>query len=1021
LRISRRAWLSGLSAAVAAGSLIAGLGAASTKDHVDLLSGAAWLPSRIGQVALLSGTSGRLMAQVPVAAGGDYDLEVVQAGSDAYTVNHTAGTVVRVDGATFATSPGFQFAPSGGDQLSVFSGGAAVFVLDGAKGLLYRVDPKSLVTQGSPRVLDANVTDGGAVVDGSGRLWVVDRAAGALKWFDAAGSADSRSGVDATATLLLVAGAPVLVAATGADWLGSDGDSDIHVDFGLRAGEVPVVSGSDDGRLLVVVPGRNIVEICDRNGCDAQAFPLTGAGKRLGAAILDNGVLVVPDLDTGRVHLVDTATAQEIAAPQVLPGAKNFELFEHDTVLFYNDPATDQAGILRLDGTFTTAAKYQPDNPNKGIDAPSSSRAAPAVVPPQTGAAPSDQSKPTDSNPATTPPDATTGPTRTNLSPTDQRIDQPSQTPTTSAPFGTGTGGSGGSNGSDNGADPGDGGDGPSDGGQTAPPPDNGDHNAPTTQTRTSRATPTTSPSTTTSNTTPPASTTASSSTSSKAPVTHTLTVNIDQTSAGGVGGNAVLGDQGGLACPATCTASLPEGAKITLTTVAGNGYRFAGWSGVTCPALGGCTITLSSDMKVHALFEQLGLLVVVPDGDGTVTADVGGIDCPGTCSVQLPPATNVTLTAHPGARSTLTGWKGLPDGKQCNVELPCTVTMTDALTISAVFSAYPTLTVSVGNGGTVASDTGAIACPGTCAASIKPGTTVTLTAAPEKGRQVTSWSKADCGSETTCTVDPAEDSPVQVTFGPVRSTVHLTVGGGGTVEDDSGQNPTCSGTCEMRFDYGTRVSLTAVAETGHDISWGDPFSGTCGGTATCLLGTLTDDLDTSVAFPSKKLSLAVVIASGSGTVTVTGGPDTHTCRFKCTFAFDYGTQLTITADPDGGINFTNWSYNPTSCGWNCVTFPIVQVPTVESAVFDAQAGFGSGSTTKYNTWLAGKTKVCVTNVDTHREATFVAHSGPTDVGQTTIGGGGTDCRTLTRAWVGFDLVVTNTSASGAHLMVSTE
>ena len=50
---------------------------------------------------------------------------------------------------------------------------------------------------------------GSAVVDRSGRLWVINAHAGALKWFDA--TSGSRTGVHAGAQLVLAGGVPVLV------------------------------------------------------------------------------------------------------------------------------------------------------------------------------------------------------------------------------------------------------------------------------------------------------------------------------------------------------------------------------------------------------------------------------------------------------------------------------------------------------------------------------------------------------------------------------------------------------------------------------------------------------------------------------------------------------------------------------------------------------------------------------------------------------------------------------------------
>jgi hypothetical protein len=115
--------------------ILAGLGAAVSGARIDLSDGAAWLPSSIGQVALLSGASARPIATVAVAAGG-HDLSVAQSGSDGYVIDHTAGTVSRVEGATFAASAPVPFARGASSGLQVLIGGGNVYVLDSDSGLL---------------------------------------------------------------------------------------------------------------------------------------------------------------------------------------------------------------------------------------------------------------------------------------------------------------------------------------------------------------------------------------------------------------------------------------------------------------------------------------------------------------------------------------------------------------------------------------------------------------------------------------------------------------------------------------------------------------------------------------------------------------------------------------------------------------------------------------------------------------------------------------------------------------------
>ncbi|MGO9899159.1 MAG: InlB B-repeat-containing protein [Solirubrobacteraceae bacterium] len=85
-------------------------------------------------------------------------------------------------------------------------------------------------------------------------------------------------------------------------------------------------------------------------------------------------------------------------------------------------------------------------------------------------------------------------------------------------------------------------------------------------------------------------------------------------------------------------------------------------------------------------------------------------------------------------------------------------------------------LTVSVAGSGAGSVSGGGISCPGTCGASVAPGTQVTLTATPASGSSFAGWSGSGCsGTSTTCqtTVNSAET--VTATFTPAART-----GGGG-------------------------------------------------------------------------------------------------------------------------------------------------------------------------------------------------------------------------------------------------
>ena len=179
-----------------------------------------------------------------------------------------------------------------------------------------------------------------------------------------------------------------------------------------------MVSGADDGRLLAEIPARGVVKICARGGCGDTVYPLAQAGQQLGPAVLTDGLLIVPDHSAGSAEVLSSATGQRLAAPSLLTGPAGFDLFTQDTVVFYNDPASNRAGVLHQDGTFTAIEKYAADHPGQALDVAASARTVPTSPQPDRGSSASTPGRVTSTPPTsaktTTP---TAGPVSTRLTP----------------------------------------------------------------------------------------------------------------------------------------------------------------------------------------------------------------------------------------------------------------------------------------------------------------------------------------------------------------------------------------------------------------------------------------------------------------------------------------------------------------------------------------------------------------------------------------------------------------------------
>jgi len=88
--------------------------------------------------------------------------------------------------------------------------------------------------------------------------------------------------------------------------------------------------------------------------------------------------------------------------------------------------------------------------------------------------------------------------------------------------------------------------------------------------------------------------------------VTATFTLNVVTfpltVTEAGTGSGTVTSSPAGINCPGTCTANYNSGTVVTLTTVAGSGSTFAGWSGA-CSGTGTCSVTMSAAEAVTATF----------------------------------------------------------------------------------------------------------------------------------------------------------------------------------------------------------------------------------------------------------------------------------------------------------------------------------------------------------------------------------------------------------------------------------
>jgi len=332
----------------------------------------------------------------------------------------------------------------------------------------------------------------------------------------------------------------------------------------------------------------------------------------------------------------------------------------------------------------------------------------------------------------------------------------------------------------------------------------------------------------------------------------HTVSVTIV-----GNGMAEVTSSPAGIDCPTTCSMMVPDGTAVSLTAMALDaGSQFLGWSAPGCTGAAACSLTISADTAISVAY-GLNLSLVVTRtgaGSGTVTSDIGGIDCGTDCSQTYAANSTVTLTASPSTGSTFTGWTG----GGCTGTAPCSVTITGATGVTATFALHTyTLTVASdgSGGGSVTSSPSGIDCGASCTAGYSYGTAVTLKALAAKGSTFTGWSGA-CTGTGACAVTLAADTTVHATFTAIPRMLSVGIRGTGSVAS----NPagiSCTANCAATFDNGTTVTLTATPAPGLAF---DGWSGRCSGTGTCSV-TLSADTSVTASFHGTAFT-----ASGSWT-----------------------------------------------------------------------------------------------------------------------------------------------------------
>jgi hypothetical protein len=199
----------------------------------------------------------------------------------------------------------------------------------------------------------------------------------------------------------------------------------------------------------------------------------------------------------------------------------------------------------------------------------------------------------------------------------------------------------------------------------------------------------------------------------------------------------------------------------------------------------------------------------------------------------------------------------------------------------------------------------------------------------------------------------------VTATFDPTvmyTLTVSKSGTGGGTVTSDpSGID--CGSDCTESFASGAVVTLTATPDGASTFAG---WSGAgCSGMDTCSV-TMDDAKEVTAIFDAVPVSYTLTVAkSGAGSGTVTSNPAGISCGSDCSETYASGTNVTLSATPDGGSTFAGWSGGGCSGADPCsVTMSETRnvtaafEPMVTYTLSVSTSGSGSGAVTSNPTGI---------------------------------------------------------------------
>ena len=362
-------------------------------------------------------------------------------------------------------------------------------------------------------------------------------------------------------------------------------------------------------------------------------------------------------------------------------------------------------------------------------------------------------------------------------------------------------------------------------------------------------------------------------------------------------------------------------GARPTFTAAPANGWEVSAWQGdAACPSSDWeCVVAANSDnLRVTAHFSPAPRIEYAPDpsdqSGGRMT--IAGADGVADGAEFVYSGGTVTFTAIPENGWEVSAWQGNVGGCAAP-DLECVLTANDDLRVTAHFSPAPRIEYapdpSDESGGrvTIAGVDGVA----DGADFVYSGGTVTFTAIPENGWEVSAW-QGDVGGcaapDLECVLTANGDLRVTAHFSPAPRIEYAP-----DPSDESGGRVTIAGVdgvaddAEFVYSGGT-VTFTAIPENGWEVSAWQGDVGDCAAPDLECVLTANNDLRVTAHFsPAPRIEYAPDPSDESGGRVTIAGADGS--AGGADFAYSGGT-VTFTAIPENGWEFSAWQGDVGSC-----------------------------------------------------------------------------------------------------------